>query len=317
MNLSPPITRPTLTWNGSTLPGVVWPTSLAPGATIGFFAPAHTFDRDEVRRGAALLRSWGLEVKIPQELFRRCRYLAGADEHRLGILTELMEDDAVNGLMAVRGGYGCQRLLPALAPLWAKWPAKPIFGFSDLTALHLARFKASGVIGFHSPMAVSLGKESPATMVDRLSQADLRRALTTNERSGRWTFAAADVLRPGRASGPLLGGNLTLVTALLASPWLPDVAGAILLLEEVDEAPYRLDRLLVTLRQSQIWKRAAGLVFGRFTKCGSPAEVGRLLREAAADFDGPVLRNAPFSHGSRNRTFPLGAAAELTVPPPN
>lgn len=314
MAFSATITAPTLTWNGQTPPGAAWPADLAPGATIGFFAPAHHFDRGEMLRGAARLRSWGFEVKIPGELSRRRHYLAGTDEHRLAIVTELMEDDRVDGLMAVRGGYGCQRLLPALAPLWKKWPPKPIFGFSDLTALHLARFQASGVLGFHSPMAVSLGKESPAKMVDRLSQSDLRRVLTTSGRSGGWTFAARDALKPGRAVGPLLGGNLTLVTALLASPWLPDMSGAILLLEEVDEAPYRLDRLLTTLRQSPVWRQAAGLVFGRFTKCGSPAEVGRLLREAADGFNGPVLRNAPFSHGRRNRLFPVGAMAELTVP---
>ena len=313
MAVSASITAPTLTWNGRVPPGAAWPTDLAPGATLGFFAPAHHFDRGEMRRGAALLRSWGFEVKIPGGLSRRRRYLAGADEHRLALLAELMEDDRVDGLMAVRGGYGCQRLLPALAPLWKKWPAKPIFGFSDLTALHLARFQASGVIGFHSPMVVSLGKESPAKMADRISRDDLRRALAGGGRGGGWTFAARDALKPGRVCGPLLGGNLTLVTALLASPWLPDMSGAILLLEEVEEVPYRLDRLLTTLRQSPVWRRAAGLVFGRFTKCGSEAEVNRLLREAADDFDGPVLRNAPFSHGLRNRLFPLGALAELDV----
>ena len=313
MALSTPTTQPTLTWNGLTPKGAVWPNSLAPGACLGFFAPAHSYDRGEMLRGAALLRSWGLKVKIPKDLSRRDHYLAGDDRRRLAVLTDLMEDDEVDGLMAVRGGYGCQRLLPALAERWTRWPAKPIFGFSDLTALHLARFKASGVIGFHSPMAVSLGKEPPAQMADRLSLADLRRALTTGDRSGRWTFAARDVLKPGRVSGPLLGGNLTLVTALLASPWLPDLKGSVLLLEDVDEPPYRLDRLLITLRQSPAWRRAAGLVFGRFARCGTGAEVNRLLREAADDFDGPVLRNAPFSHEPRNRLFPLGATAELTA----
>lgn len=306
--------KPSLAWNGQTPPGAVWPNALAPGSAIGLFAPAHPFDREEMQKGAKLLQSWGLKVKIPKNLFRRDHYLAGDDEHRLAVFSELMLDGEVDGLIAVRGGYGCQRLLPHLAPLWHHWPAKPVFGFSDLTALHLARFKASGVIGFHAPMTVSLGKISPAQAADRASQADLRQALTSGGRSGRWTFSGRDALKSGLASGPLLGGNLTLAAALLSGPWLPDMTGAILMLEDVDEPAYRLDRLLITLRHSPVWKQAAGLVFGIFTRCGSRTEVDRLLREAADDFDGPVLRNAPFGHGPRNRLFPVGALAEMTVP---
>ncbi len=301
-----------LSWSGETGPGVRWPAAIGPGATVGLFAPAHHFDREEMVRGAEVLRSWGVEVRIPKGLFRRQRYLAGDDAHRLEILAELMADDAVAGLVAVRGGYGCQRLLPGLAECWADWPAKPIFGFSDLTALHLARFQAAGVVGFHGPMVASLGKADARERADAPSQADLRKALLTADRSGGWTCSPRDVLRPGRARGPLLGGNLTLVTALAASPWRPDFTGAILLLEDVDEAPYCLDRLLTILRYSPIWAEAAGLVFGGFNRCGPPEEVNRLLREAAGEFPGrPVLRHAPFGHSSRNRLFPVGATAVL------
>ena len=301
-----------LSWSGAAGPGVIWPRPLAPGARIGLFAPSHKFDPAELARGADVLRSWGLEVVIPRGLARRQAYLAGDDRHRLGLLAGLMEDKTVDGLLAVRGGYGCQRLLPRLAGLWAGWPSKPIYGFSDLTALHLDRFRVARVVGFHSPMLVSLGRSDPRERADGLSQADLKKALLTADRAGSWTLAERDVLRPGRAAGPLLGGNLTLVAALAASAHRPDFRGAILMLEDVDEVPYRLDRLLVTLRQSPIWAEAACLVFGRFTRCGSGTEVSRLLREAAADFPGrPVLRNAPFSHSRRNRLFPLGAMAVL------
>ena len=302
---------PSLTWNGEPGAGLIWPSQLGPGSTVGFFAPAHGFDPGEMALGATVLRSWGLKVHIPKGILRRYRYLAGSDEHRLDLLRELMEDERVDGLMAVRGGFGCQRLLPRLAELWPAWPPKPIFGFSDLTALHLARLKVAGVMGYHAPMAVSLGKSDVAALADPVSQDDLRRVLVGGQRRGGWTFPRRRVLKPGWAEGPLWGGNLVLVTALLSSPWLPSAAGAIVLLEEVDEPPYSLDRLLTTLKQSPVWSQAAGLVFGRFTRCGPPAEVGRLLREAARDFPGPVLFNAPFSHLSRNRLFPVGAAAVL------
>lgn len=288
-----------------------WPSSLAEGDTVGLFAPAGPFEREELERGAALLKSWGLKLKIPSGLSRRRGYLAGSDAHRLELLKSLMADDEVRALVAVRGGYGCQRLLPALAESWKSWPDKPLVGFSDLTALHLARLKAAGVIGFHGPMAVSLGKAEPVQRADEISRRELRAALLGRPFVSCWSFSPRQVLRAGRAEGPALGGNLSLLICLLAGPYLPSFKGAILFLEDVGECPYRLDRLLIALRQSPLWRQASGLVFGQFSDCGPPALKRRLLAEAAADFSGPVLWGAPFGHESRNRILPLGAWVEL------
>lgn len=300
-----------LVFDGQAGPGLRWPAPLRSGDIVGICAPAHHFDRRELRRGVSVLESWGLKVRLPEDIYRRWRYLAGDDEHRFAVIRELMEDDEVAGLMAVRGGFGCQRILPRLEQFWAGWTAKPIIGFSDLTALHLARLKSSGVIGYHGPMAVSLGKGNPAEAADTVSQTDLRRALFSSPPSAVWNFSGRSVIKKGRAVGPAMGGNLTMVAALLAGPWLPDFEGAVLFLEEVDEPAYCLDRLLTTIRQSRLWSQTRALVLGRFTRCGSPAEVGRLLREAAEDFAGPVLINAPFGHESRNRFLPLGARVQL------
>ncbi|MDR2934820.1 MAG: LD-carboxypeptidase [Candidatus Adiutrix sp.] len=301
---------PRLHWTGETAPGTVWPSAPGPGQAWGLFAPAHPFDRGEFELALARLKAWGLKVCHSPKIFRRARHLAGSDEHRLEVMAELMADPEVGGLWAVRGGSGCQRLLPRLASCWPLWPPKPILGFSDLTALHLARLKAAGVIGWHGPMAASLGRPGrPAGA----SLADLKAVLLAPVRAGGWEFSPRDVLKPGRVHGPLLGGNLCLLIHLLDSPWLPDAAGAILLVEEVDEAPYRLDRLLTSLRQSRLWGALGGLVFGRFTRCGSPAEVKGLLRETAEAFPGPVLMNASFGHIRLNRVFPIGALAELSA----
>jgi muramoyltetrapeptide carboxypeptidase len=292
---------------------VVWPAAPSPGQAWGIFAPAHVFDREEFERALARLSAWGLKVCYSPKIFRRARHLAGSDEHRLELMSELMADPGVGGLWAVRGGSGCQRLLPRLAPLWAAWPPKPILGFSDLTALHLARLKAAGVIGWHGPMVTALGRTEPGRRLPGAGLADLKAILFSSAQAGGWDFSPRDVLKPGRARGPLWGGNLSLLVHLLDSPWLPDPAGAILLVEDVDEALYRLDRLLTTLRQSRLWGALGGLVFGRFTRCGSPVAVKYLLREAAEAFSGPVLMNAPFGHGRSNRVFPLGAMAELST----
>lgn len=306
----PSRTAPRLHWTGEAAPGTVWPPAPGPGQAWGLFAPAHPFERADFELALARLRAWGLKVRHSPKIFRRARHLAGPDEHRLEIMAELMADPEVGGLWAVRGGSGCQRLLPRLASCWPHWPPKPILGFSDLTALHLARLKAAGVIGWHGPMAAALGRPGPLAGA---SLADLKAVLFSPVRAGGWEFSPRDVLRPGWAKGPLLGGNLCLLVHLLDSPWLPGPAGAILLIEEVDEAPYRLDRLLTSLRQSRLWEALGGLVFGRFTRCGSPAEVRGLLRETAEAFPGPVLMNAPFGHGRFNRVFPVGALAELSA----
>ncbi len=300
-----------LEWRGETPKGVRWPAPIPPGGAIGLFAPAHTFDRAEMERGANLLRSWGFEVKFSRAIFKRRGYLAGGDEERLAVMDELMNDDSVAALMAARGGFGCQRLLPLLERCWNRWPDKPILGFSDLTALHLARLKAAGVVGCHSPMAVSLGKLEASKMPDKASLGDLKRFLRTNALNGRWKFSPRDVARPGEAGGALVGGNLTLFLALLSSPFMPDLTGAILLLEDVGEPGYKLDRLLATFRQSRAFGQAAGLVFGRFAQCGPPRFVRALLSELAKDFAGPVFLNAPFGHGAGNRFFPIGPLATM------
>jgi muramoyltetrapeptide carboxypeptidase len=292
-----------LSWGGG---AARWPNRLEPGATLGLFAPAGPFDEQKLERGLETARSWGFTVKAPRGLFRSAhKYLAGTDRERLALMTALMEDESVAGLWAARGGYGCLRLLPALAERWADWPPKPIIGFSDLTALHLARLKCAGVIGCHGPMGVSLAQ------ADRISREDLKASLLAPNRRAAWAFTEADILKKGAAAGPLIGGNMCLIVSLLAGPWRPDFEGAILMLEEVGEPAYRLDRLLTTLRQSPLWRQAGGLVFGGFARCGPPMAVKRLLREAADDFDGPVLCRAPFGHGRLNRFFPIGAPAVL------
>ncbi len=286
-------------------------TLLSQGATLGLFAPSHTFDRAELKRGKEVLSSWGFTLKEAPDLCRQDRYLAGDDAHRFASIKILMEDDTVDALVAVRGGYGCQRLLPLLAPCWDKWPAKPIFGFSDLTALHLARYQKTGAIGYHSPLVANLGSSTSAP--NATSVRDFRAKLS-GKSLGKWSFAAKNILQQGQAQGPLLGGNLSLLVSLLASPWLPDFKGSILLLEDVGEVPYRLDRLFTILRQSPIWRVAKGLVLGSFTACGpQSSSVRHILLEAAADFDGPVVWRAPFGHAPQNRTFPVGALGNLEI----
>lgn len=287
--------------------GLCWPQPVKKGEALGVFAPSGHFDPQRVAKGLGVLLDMGFSYKLPPDLDSRQDYLAGTDQHRLSTMRALMEDPQVGALVAVRGGYGAMRLLPELRKMWKKWPGKAIVGFSDLTALHLARFKATGLIGGHGPVLNSLAE------LDYQSQADFAAFLRNPAGSFKWTFRQGQIRQKGEARGPLLGGNLTLLAHLLAGPYLPDFTGAILLLEDVGEESYRLDRLLTGLTQSRLWSKISGLVLGGFTDCGDQALVERILDDRLKNFKGPVVFGAPFGHGQVNRIWPLGATAQLVL----
>ncbi|MGL4207863.1 MAG: S66 peptidase family protein [Candidatus Adiutrix sp.] len=283
-----------------------WPSALTLGATIAMFAPAGPAPSQAVKLGQDIITAWGFKCRpLPKMPISHHKYLAAPDSDRAAAIKALLEDDSVAAIWAVRGGYGCQRLLPLLEKFWPTSPPKPIVGFSDLTALHLARLKAQGLVGFHGPVVTSLPNSSA------ISQNDIKMALLGQKKRGEWLFSPKNILKPGQGSGTILGGNLTLFNAALTGNWLIYGEQFILLLEDVGEVPYRLDRLLITLKQSPIWPKISALVFGRFTDITPSFKLKGLLSEIISDFSGPVVMNAPFGHGPHNRFFPLGAIASL------
>ena len=216
----------------------------------------------------------------------------------------------MDAYLARRGGYGCQRLLPAIGS-WKMAPSgKPIIGFSDLTALHLSRYKETGEGGWHAPMADALPGLSPG---------DLKAALAglAGLAPRRWLFPEGSAISPSGPSigrGPLLGGNLSIVCALLGTGRLPSFDGAILMLEDVGESGYRLDRLLSSLALSSAFSRLQGLVFGQFCGCG-PKSLAALQKEAARRLPRgiPAATSAPFGHQRPNLPWWVGEEAELTT----
>ena len=285
------------------------PPGLRPGDRIAVVAPASAFDRASFEAGLAVLAARYRPVFDPG-CFARTRYLAGDDSRRLDELTAALADDSVKAIVAARGGYGTLRLL---ADLWPKlraaaFPPKPVVGFSDLTALH-AVLQAAGWVSIHGPVVTQLGAQPPA-VAERLVHL-LESPVAPAPLRG--TPLAAGVVE-----GPLLGGNLSLVTRLLGTRYLPDLDGAILLLEDVGERPYRLDRLLTQLRQAGVFERIAGLVFGTFMSCPvvdgvSPLDV---VRSCCADLPFPVAFGLPAGHqgegpGIENLALPLGVPVAL------
>lgn len=275
-------------------------------------APSGPVPRDRLAAGCALLRSWGLEVRVaPHVLDRHPRfaYLAGRDADRAEDLQRAWLDPEVAAVLCARGGYGATRVLELL-----DWTAmrsaspKILAGFSDVTALQEAFAVRLGVATLHAPMVAN-----SALLEDPATAEGLRRALFTPEEAA--TFASRDTepLAGGKAEGVTMGGCLSLLADIAGTAACrTDASGAILLLEDVGEECYRLDRLLTRLRRIGWLEGVAGIALGSWHDCPPDAATIRaMLHDRLGDLGVPVLGGFAFGHGPQNLTLPLGVPAVL------
>jgi muramoyltetrapeptide carboxypeptidase len=277
------------------------PTALRPKDTVCVVAPAGPFDKESFEAGLAVL-SARYTVRFDEGIFGKKRYLAGDDDRRRRELQDALADDEVRAVFAARGGYGSMRLLPEL-PL-ANLPQKPLVGFSDITALHLA-LQAVGRVSFHAPVLTQLGRLGADT--HQLLFSLLEEPAPVPALSGK------SVVK-GLAEGPLIGGNLSVLTRLLGTPYMPSLRGAVLLLEDVTERPYRLDRMWTHLRLAGAFRELAGIALGDFTECeekGADYTSATVLAELAAATGLPCVSDLPIGHGLRNVPVPLGVRVRL------
>jgi muramoyltetrapeptide carboxypeptidase len=283
---------------------LIKPPALRPGDTIGIAAPGSPFDRGAFEQGVAVLEDMGFRVKIPDDVFKKEGYLAGSDTERAETLMALFEDEEVKTIFCARGGFGSMRLLPLLNMDRIRSRPKILLGFSDVTALLLALYEMCGLVTFHGPMVTTLGKGSERT----------REALVDCFSHGRPVTLRASspvVLHPGKASGPVLGGNLTSLTHLLGTPYLPSFEGHLLFLEDRGEAPYRIDRMLSQLRLGGHLEGLAGVIMGSFEDCGPVEEVYAIVKEAFRGASLPIVGGFPVGHRTENILLPLGLRGEL------
>jgi muramoyltetrapeptide carboxypeptidase len=281
------------------------PPPLAPGDLVAVVAPSSPCPRDELWHGLAWLRT-RYRLRIVAGLLARDGYLAGSDARRAGELSRALLAPEVKAVVAARGGYGALRIIDDLP--WRELERRPkwIVGFSDVTALHAMAWR-SGMASVHASNAIGLGPEvTAATRAGWL--ASLERPFC------RRAWPGLRVVRAGEARGPIVGGNLSLLHAMAAAGRLVVPRGAVLALEDVDEAPYRVDRMLTSLRLGGHFTHACALVFGGFERC-EPGIDGRTLdaviEERTVDLGVPVLAGAPFGHGVRNEAFVLGSMARI------
>jgi muramoyltetrapeptide carboxypeptidase len=289
--------------------GVRLPPPLAPGALVAVVAPSSPFDREELLRGVAWLRT-RYRLRMTSRILEREGYLAGSDDRRAAELAAAFADPEVAAILCARGGYGAMRIVDRIA--WDVLDAGPkwLVGFSDMTALH-AVANARGLATVHGPNVTGLGRR-----ITSAERASLIACLETPERMEPWR--GLEVVHEGRSrgavEGPMVGGNLALVAAMAAAGRFAVPDGAIVALEDVTERPYRIDRMLTSLRLGGHLARASAILFGSFTQC-DPGPDGVLasdvLRERTRDLGVAVFAAAPFGHGAPNHAFVLGRRAKI------
>lgn len=292
------------------------PRALRPGDRLAVVAPASPFPRASFEAGLAELRRLGFEPVYDERIFDVDLYEAGTPATRSELIRQALEDPAVHGVVAVRGGYGSVKLLPHLPVALVREAAKPIIGYSDLTTLLDYCVSRCGLVAFQGPMLDSRFSKGEAAY-DRDS---FLRAVGDAAPLGELRGDALEVLAPGEAAGPLLGGTLTQLVASLGTPYAFDPPrGHVLWIEDVGERPYKLDRMLTQLRQAGVLARAAALVFGDMHDCDEPSGAitarDAILRETAG-FPGPVLFGFPSGHTPRPFvTLPIGVRARVLAGP--
>jgi muramoyltetrapeptide carboxypeptidase len=299
--------------------------ALRPGDTIALVAPAAPIDLPAVLEVARALEQAGYKVVVPVNLGRKSGYLAGTDEERAGELNSMIRNPKIRAIFACRGGYGLTRIIDKIDYSALCDDPKIITGFSDLTALHLAVARKAHLVSFHAPM--SLRNYWPADKEELpFAAQSFRRAICAEQYkkgASGYTIAvpgdAAPVkLNPGKARGRLLGGNLSMICATMGTPYAIEAKGAILFVEDANEAPYRVDRMLSQLRLAGVLNDVAGIVAGSFSSkdASHPKEMERVIREYFSELKVPVILNFPVGHISDNATLPHGALVELDADRP-
>jgi muramoyltetrapeptide carboxypeptidase len=276
---------------------VIRPPRLRRGDTVALWAPASPAARTSINKGAAILSGLGLKVEVPAAVSKRHGYLAGTDAQRAEAFNALVADPAITAVFCARGGYGSLRVLDLLDLDGLARSPKVLVGFSDATALLAAANRRCNLAVFHGPMA--------ATVTDR-DAAGLREALMG---TGPVLLEGRLALRPGKAAGPVVGGNLTTFCHLIGTAFEPRLDGAIWFIEDRGEAPYRIDRMLTHMKMAGRMDGLAGIALGQFTDCGDIEAIYRLVLDTCPEI--PILAGLDAGHGSPNLTLPLGPEAVL------
>ena len=304
-------------------PALIRPRVLRPGDTVGLITPStYVTDPDRLTLAERTLRYFGLNAKWGKNVGRRAKSLRSSVSERLEDLHAMFADASVNAVFAVRGGYGSEQLLDRIDYDLIRRNPKIFVGYSDITALHIAINRYSGLVTFHGPMPLSPFTDYSQKYFRKAMFDTAPLGLITNPPETNPLRPAHELttIRGGRATGQLIGGNMTLISTTLGTPYEIQTRGRILFIEDTGEEPYRIDRMLTQLRLAGKFDSAAGLVWGECQECGprdfqpstaSPFTLGEIIQGILGDLKIPVLGGLTFGHTADQATIPEGVMAML------
>ena len=287
------------------------PRKLKRGDTVGLISPANAIKQSDLTEVRELLTAYGFKVKVGEHALDRYGYLAGKDADRAADVNAMFADERVQAILTMRGGWGCNRLLPLLDYELIRHHPKILMGYSDITSLLLAIYARSGVITFHGPVGISSWNWFSLNHVEGIllkQEAMLMQNLTGHR---------VETITRGKTRGRLLGGNLSVLASMVGSSYLPGWKNSILFLEEVGEEIYRVDRMLTQLKLAGILEQLAGLIFASCTDCAKEKEeeptltLGQVLSEQIAPLGIPAWYGSMIGHMENKFTVPLGVEVEV------
>jgi len=299
------------------------PALLEPGARVGIASPASGVTKRDLRGFLTVCESYGFEPVLGRNVDHRDGYLSAPDQDRADEFMEFIEDPTIDAVICSRGGYGVMRILPMLDFGAIREANKMIMGFSDITSLLIAANQLSGIVTYHGPVASST---FDAFTVDSFRQTVLAGQAEGASVAGTpseevWSFQddRLTVIQKGLGRGRLTGGNLAMIVATLGTAYEIDTTGAILFLEEINEEPYRIDRMLTQLWLAGKLQSCAGIALGNFKNCeakgisisGPSFTLREVIEERTTDLGIPVIYGLPFGHVKSKLTLPVGMQAEL------
>ena len=290
---------------------LIKPRRLTVGDTVGLISPASAINQSDLTEVIEFLTAYGFKVKIGEHVLDRYGYLAGRDADRAADVNAMFADERVQAILTLRGGWGCNRILPRLDYDLIRRHPKILMGFSDITSLLLAIIARSGVITFHGPVGISTWNWFDLNYVERILLK--KEAILMQNLAGY----RVETITTGRTRGRLLGGNLSVLAALVGSPYLPSWKNTILFLEDVGEEIYRVDRMLTQLKLAGILEQLAGLIFASCSDCDQAEDdeptlsLGQVLSESIAPLGIPAWSGSMIGHIQNNFTVPLGVEVEI------
>lgn len=301
----------------------VFPNRLKQGDTIVLVAPAGALSHKvDLEIAVESFQAMGLNVTVGKHLLDRDGYFAGKDKDRAADINSAFADPEVKGIFAIKGGWGCNRILPFLDfELIAKNP-KILFGYSDITTLLNSLYHRTGLVSFHGPVGVSYWGQDQAEQMRQMifdgGKFTIKNQLDKDENALTQRNNRIQVINPGLAKGRLVGGNLTVLTSMVGTPYLPDMQGKILFLEDVSESIYRIDRYLSTLQLAGKLEQLAGVAFGQCTSCNPEKGYGgftllQILEHYFKPLRIPAFMGGQFGHIRDNNIIPIGVNVEINA----